>query len=479
MHQRIPCCLFVSALFTAAAAWPTQLNDTTTCDALGYSNLTNWQQRLDLVSPYNLSAPTPYFLPLYASQPLTASPSANATTALIFLHGLSGDANSYWCLGVAAAASAGHAGDALAFAPWFGNEQVTAAEWGSGGAVDSRSVFWNSSRWNEGGDVSPGEGPARWTTSFDVLDALLRNVTASFPSLQLVTMVGFSAGAQLASRYAWASPLGVSASDGLGVRVRFVVSDPGTFLYLDAQRPAASCRPLEDDGESAAGCTSFQAPTAAEDCDSDYDQYKYGLQNGSLAYQNAYLAPLDGDAAAIAAASQRFAAKDVVYIFGGGDVCNCGSAGYANPPACYPAGVSCSASGCCDTYPDGTNNALSTTCAADVQGSNRLQRGLLYLQHLKHHFGADSPAASNAYVVPGMAHDNAALYASSDFRATAYWAPAAGGSPARRRRVGLGAALGGAGAGAAALLAVAVVLRQRQRRATEEDANLLAPLTED
>jgi len=161
---------------------------------------------------------------------------------------------------------------------------VTAAEWGSGGAVDTRSVFWNSARWNEGGDVSPGGGPARWTTSFDVLDGLLRNVTSSFPSLQLVTMVGFSAGAQLASRYAWASPLGVSPSDGLGVRVRFVVSDPGTFLYLDAQRPAASCRPLEDDGEAAAGCTSFQAPTAAEDCDSDYDQYKYGLQNGSLAY---------------------------------------------------------------------------------------------------------------------------------------------------------------------------------------------------
>jgi hypothetical protein len=55
-----------------------------------------------------------------------------------------------------------------------------------------------------------------------------------------------------------------------------IVSDPGTYMYFDPTRPAASCRPLFDTG-SKHNCASFTEPSAAEKtaCDA-YD----GLSNG-------------------------------------------------------------------------------------------------------------------------------------------------------------------------------------------------------
>ena len=53
-----------------------------------------------------------------------------------------------------------------------------------------------------------------------------------------------------------------------------------------------------------------------------------------------------------------------------------------------------------------------------AQGSNRLQRGLLYVQHLNAVFVA-APAVSAA-VVPGMGHNNSALFASAPFVAAVY-----------------------------------------------------------
>merc|ERR1711871_528132 len=87
----------------------------------------------------------------------------------------------------------------------------------------------------------------------------------------------------------------------------------------------------------------------------------------------------------VAAARKRWFTKDVRYQLGDEDVCNCQSAGYQNTlsDVCFPSNVTCTNSeyswnntACCDTYPDGTANALSVTCESSLQGSNRLQRGL-------------------------------------------------------------------------------------------------------
>ncbi len=64
---------------------------------------------------------------------------------------------------------------------------------------------------------------------------------------------------------------------------------------------------------------------------------------------------------------------------------------------------------CCPSYPDANNeNALDTGCEAMIQGSNRLQRGLLYVQYLQTQYGSKFPVWGSFH----GAHNNSALYSS-------------------------------------------------------------------
>jgi pimeloyl-ACP methyl ester carboxylesterase len=396
---------------------PPQLSNMSQCLALGFPSLDGYLSRLALSSPYGTASATGVFAPLYSTLPLDAAAASygNISTAVIYVHGLSGNANSYFCSG--AVASAEHAG-VLTLAPWFGSTQVTGAGWGGASDDDSVSAFWTTSRWLSGGNNSPK--PAQFTTAFDVLDALIANLSASaaFPNLRLITLVGFSAGSQLASRYAFASAV---AAPGGSPHVRVIVSNPSSFLYIDKTRPAPSCRPLRDTGGSWA-CADFETPPEAAACDT-YDDYKYGTR--TMGYLNLYLAPFDGDPALLATAVTRFAGKDVVYIMGTGDVCNCNADGFANTlgEACFPENgeLSCTpdasgGAGCCDTYPDAQSNALDTGCEAMVQGSNRLQRGLLYFEYLTQVYADKKVELVQQLFTGPFAHNNSGLYASEPFQ---------------------------------------------------------------
>ena len=338
------------------------------------------------------------FLQAYASANLSDSvPNKNIRTALIVVHGLSGDANEYFCTALDAL---GQTKDLLVIAPWFGDEQLTSEEWG--GAVPSGlgSTHWTTSNWMSGGIASPK--PAKFTSSFDALDAVVERLTdgAAFPSLSRVVVSGFSAGGQMVNRYAWA--MGADPSP----TVAFAFSDPGTYLYLDPTRPAASCIPLRDTG-AAANCSAYAAPDAA-DCPA-YDSWKYGLADlPASGYRS--LARFAGDAAAAAAQTARFARRGLRLLLGAADSCNCNTAGFANPAACLARGACTpsAAGACCDTFPDSTAaNALSVGCEAMLQGSSRLQRGLLYAEHLRR-----QGAALEVAVEPGMGHDAGGFYRS-------------------------------------------------------------------
>eukprot|EP00930_Biecheleria_cincta_P043731 TRINITY_DN30009_c0_g1_i1.p3 TRINITY_DN30009_c0_g1~~TRINITY_DN30009_c0_g1_i1.p3 ORF type:complete len:103 (-),score=8.91 TRINITY_DN30009_c0_g1_i1:228-536(-) len=69
--------------------------------------------------------------------------------------------------------------------------------------------------------------------------------------------------------------------------------------------------------------------------------------------------------------------------------------------------------GCCDTYPDArTDNAFDTRCQAMLQGTNRLQRGINFIAHLKSFFRNTSTAYTPSYGFFRGAHNNIAAYAS-------------------------------------------------------------------
>ena len=94
---------------------------------------------------------------------------------------------------------------------------------------------------------------------------------------------------------------------------------------------------------------------------------------------NLYLTAYATNATMLAHAVSAYPHRDVRFLLGTRDVCNCNTAGYANPHAdyCYPAAAACSKNthggsfegrGCCDTYPDSsTSNALDVTCNAMLQ----------------------------------------------------------------------------------------------------------------
>ena len=120
--------------------------------------------------------------------------------------------------------------------------------------------------------------------------------------------------------------------------------------------------------------------------------------------------------------------KDVRFIFGARDVCQCNIQGYENrPDDCYHSGAQCSPNEhggtidghtCCDTWPDTTNsNLCAHTCEAMLQGSNRLQRGINYVAYLRQLSGnAERPQMG--FFDGG--HNNSGFYASTLFISWAY-----------------------------------------------------------
>jgi pimeloyl-ACP methyl ester carboxylesterase len=262
----IALCMITSITGVISCTTPSELSDPAVClGVLGTADLAPYQSHaLSLPSLYGRPAATRIFLPLYSSWPLYVK-NVTIKRAVIFQHGLFADANSYFCDGIASALAAQSApGSTLVVAPWFGNVSVSGQCWGSGGLAGDASLFFNTDRWVYGGDNSPGPAgnnpPTRFTTSFDALDALISALlnTTTYPALESVIIAGFSAGAQLAQRYAWAArslPPGVSV----------IVSDPSSYVYFDPYRPAPSCRPLRDTGTSLT-CDAWSVPPEAATC---------------------------------------------------------------------------------------------------------------------------------------------------------------------------------------------------------------------
>lgn len=444
------------------------------------------------------------FIPVYMSN---ENDTHTATRAVVWLHGLVRDANSYFCDGFSVLSRLGAQNDTISLAPWFGSVQVSENEWGapfpstspsssSSSPLSFFSAYWDTNRWLEGGDSSPSKYGT--TTSFDVLDAVtawLRQSAAvggAFPNLRQIIFVGFSAGGQIASRWSLFTPYGTNETatreKDIGnmknevkqeenVPIRWIIGDGGSYLYLDSRRPAPSCSPLFDT-TTAHSCGIFVKPPETistvtteksdgglmsrsmwKNVDStcpDYDVYKYGLQNLSKVRANTYLAPFAADPSKLATAVINYLQKDVRFLLGDQDVCNCNAeGGYKNPlSVCFPPTGNCTpdttggtfrGATCCDTFPDDAQaNALDVHCAAMLQGSSRLQRGINYVDYLeamyrdyhnknanytvKSSMGAstgstssDRSGSSRRAIWPLMqffrgGHSNQAMYNSSTFR---------------------------------------------------------------
>jgi len=173
-------------------------------------------------------------LACHASRPLREP---RRGPVVIVVHGALRDSDRYL-------ASAQHAArltcsDALIVAPQFLADVDRAAgdrAAGDRGAGDraGEALYWQVEGW-KGGYPALGPSPL---SSFGVMDSLLGRLAPEPGPDPAVVIVGNSAGGQFVNRYA-AVGRGPDALAARGLRVRFVVANPSTYLYFSRERPVA------------------------------------------------------------------------------------------------------------------------------------------------------------------------------------------------------------------------------------------------
>lgn len=203
------------------------------------------------------------------------------TRALIVVHGMNRDADSYFRTATAAAFVAAALEDTVVISPRFASKA-------GGVCLDNLAegeIGWPCDSWRSGG-FSPDD---RKRTSFDFIDELLRKLASkkAFPNLTTVVLTGHSAGGQFVARYA----MGNTVHEKLSVPVVYVVSNPSSYPYLDATRPSEG--------------SDFVPYRDSRNC-TTYDLWPYGLEE-----RFGYTAALSNEQL-----QKQLAARPVVYLLG-------------------------------------------------------------------------------------------------------------------------------------------------------------------
>jgi hypothetical protein len=273
---------------------------------------------------------------------------------VIVVHGVLRNADDYFPNMMTAVEQAGVADQTLVIAPQFLLEDDVIRF-----DLPNEILYWDGESgegWKKGDDSAATESTPRTAavSAFTVIDRLIERVANSeiFPHLKSIVVPGHSAGGQYVNRYAAGTQVNQSIPEKF--HLRFIVANPSTYVYLNADR------------QISAETKEFGVPEGALP---DYDDYKYGLRN-----LNPYMAAVGADSI-----RARYPHRDVVYLLGGED----------------------------------TRAAmLEQTPSANLQGKNRLERGQVYYRYLQHLYGDEITQNHKIAVSPCVGHDNAALWKS-------------------------------------------------------------------
>ncbi len=286
-------------------------------------------------------------LPLYLSKSWSeALPSI--VRAVVVVHGLARDADNYLASTVRAMEAAGMAGQgSLIVVPQFLADEDIAAH-----GLPPAMLHWYWDDWS-GGAAAHGPIPL---SSFAVIDAVLARLAdrRAFPALASVVVMGYSAGGQVVQRYAVVGK-GEAALAAAGVRTRYVVGSPSSYLYFGPER-------VGEGGKIGAFAGAAACPT--------FDRWKYGLAGDLPAYVGEPPAMLE----------RRYAQREVIYLLGTADS-------------------------------DPHHAALDISCGAEAQGPHRYARGLAYFQVMR----ARNPDRLNQklWEAPGIAHESRRVLSSA------------------------------------------------------------------
>eukprot|EP01038_Epipyxis_sp_PR26KG_P005821 gene5821-8027_t len=183
-------------------------------------------------------------LPVYSTCDLnksyTENPhNANITRVVIVQHGNLRNANNYFCSMVAALSS---------LAPQFlidndicwnqFTHEINTVRVSEG--TTCGHPIWTSEGWKDGKlslNVNNNNNVNNHNLfSYDVYNLLIERLSNKdyFPNIENIILFGFSAGAQLLLRYSILPQYHIINNDN--IKVKFVISDPSTYLYLDDRR---------------------------------------------------------------------------------------------------------------------------------------------------------------------------------------------------------------------------------------------------
>ncbi len=278
---------------------------------------------------------------------------------VIVIHGMDRNAGDYYRNIKEAASMSSHYTDSLmVIAPQFLIENDLDPN-----HLDASYLYW-SSGWKSGSNSKNNPGhprPAR-ISSYSVLDTLMMRLVIYHPNLKYIVFAGHSAGGQLTNRYSASSPIVDKLFNEYGIKTRFIVANPSSYLYLDDKRVVSGT------------VNQFGVPSAA--C-SGYNHWRYGLDN-------LYSYPDQFGTDSIRHMLKR---REVIYLLGGNDT-------------------------------DETSSSLDQSCKAELQGKNRLERGSVYYNYLLYYYGAGIATSQKIDTVPGVGHDNYDMFASPTGR---YW----------------------------------------------------------
>lgn len=276
-------------------------------------------------------------------------------TALVVMHGHPRDAAKTLQAAIDAAQGAG--GNSLLVAPLFQVPVKLAVHCHSAGLPRPQDgdALWRCGSWIAGDLDNSGK-----TGSFNAMDNLLADLKRRWPSLQSITVAGFSAGAQFVQHYVG------FAQPPSGVRLRYVVADPGSWLYFDRLRPLPT---------SWGSCGSektcrFRWQTLDAGRCPQANRWKFGLEALPAHLQRA-----------ADAARRRYAAADITYLAAADDT---------------------------GTAPGAYYRILDKSCAAQLQGPYRLQRALAYADYDRRYLALQKP--HRLTIVPGCGHNVACVF---------------------------------------------------------------------
>jgi pimeloyl-ACP methyl ester carboxylesterase len=301
-------------------------------------------ERHDLQFLTVTTAAVSYRMAVYANRDLTRE-LPGVTLAIVIQHGNSRDGAAYFATIAKLAAEAGRARDVVVLAPQFftrGDNHRTLA---------ASVPRWSASGWTAGADAYGVS-----LSSLDAYDHILEWLSepGRLPGLTRIVLAGHSAGGQLVQRYAALNRTEEKLRRA-GIGLRYVVANPSSYIYFTNERLTP------------AGFGPFDARACPT-----YDDYKYGFFNPVR-----YAAQVDPGAAL-----ERYASRDVVYLFGENDT-------------------------------DPNDSQLDTTCAAAAQGRHRVERGVTYVRYLRHISGGLGNLAHRAFEVEGVGHNHRSMFRST------------------------------------------------------------------